>query len=318
MIRRSVYTALFVCLLLGACNLDSRKQAVNEVIQFGLESPFEILSVNEGDSYLAVAESALTMYNRIFDYLPKSDDVDSARYYYNQWMRIILTDASFSTIENLSYTFEADTLVAEIAVRRPELTEFNRTIVSRLPEIDTEVLNARLIRAKLELQIRDTLVLRVVAGPRIVAWSSAIHRRDSVNADLSRQLPSQPVAGVVQVQPGTSPTRPTVVVTVDVPDPDPADSTIHFWVTRNANIRVGPGMDFEVLATRAAGSELEADSLADGWYHIRADGGKVDGFIASSLVSLDSVAALETVVPAKGEDASTDSSETVPASDKSG
>lgn len=318
MIHRRIFAAFFVFLPAGACNLDARKQAVNEIIQFALDSPFEILSVGEGDSYLAVADSALSTYNRIFDYLPKSDEVDSARYYYNQWMRLILTDASFSTIENLSYSFEADTLIAVIAVRRPELTEFNRTVVSRLTEIDTEALNARLIRAKRELQIRDTLILRVVAGPRVVAWSSAIHRRDSVNAGQSPPLPSAAVPDFAQLQPETVALRSAGTVTVEVPDPDPADSTIRFWVARNANIRVGPGMDFEVVTTRATGTALEADSLADGWYHVRADEGKVEGFIAASLVSLDSVAAIEAAEPAKGSGTSGDYGEDAPPAVKTG
>ncbi len=309
MISRHVAKLLILSLPLSACSLDSRKQAVEDVIQFGLDSPFEILSVTEGESYLAVADSALADFNRIFDYLPKSEDVDSARYYYNQWMWNFLSDASFSAVENLSYQLQADTLVAEVAVRRPELSEFDRTILSRMGELDTGVLNARLNRAKRELQISDTLVLRVVAGPRIVGWSSAVHRRDSIHvapplemASLADRSTVEPmVASDLDSEAGNPP--------VDVPlPPDPADSILHFWITQNANIRVGPGMSFEVATSREAGTEVMADSLDDGWYHITVDGGKLEGFIASSLVSLEPVARPSREVPVKAPSTASDSS----------
>lgn len=285
-----------VCLLVSSCTLDARKQAVDEVVAFGLESPFTVIQIDRTmRPSLAIADSALEQYNRIFDYLPRSEDIDSARYYYELWMNVLLSEGTFSAVERVEYALEADTLVARIAVRRPELAGFEETVLSRLGAMDAGTLTERIQRAKRELVIRDTLELRVLAGPRIVAWSSALRRRDSVA--FAEAAPTLPPSGPQPIgRPDGSVVDPVAISEGPErlePLADPADSTITMWIdVRNAHIRSGPGIEHEVIAVRPQGTHLVADSLTDRWYRVRETTGKVEGFIAGSLVSVDSVAPL--------------------------
>jgi Bacterial SH3 domain len=287
-LSRRLVLPVVMTLSFVACQLDSRKQAVDHIVQFGLSSPFTIMNDGVGGtSYVAVADTALDDFNRIFDYLPHGNDVDSARYYYNRWINIILRDGTFSAVEATEYSLAADTLIASIAVRRPELSGFERTVVLRLAGLDSATLASRIERAKRELQVRDTLVLRVVAGPRIVSWSSAIRMRDSIP---SREEDPVIVADLVE-----SDREVSVPVAIaeegenSLELTDPGDADLPLWVTTNANLRAGPGLNFDVVTTRPRGTELTADSLVDRWYHVRGVNGKVEGFISGSLVTVDSV-----------------------------
>jgi hypothetical protein len=301
MLRRGVLPITIVCSVLSACTLDSRKQAVEDVVQFGLSSPFTLLTIDPGHpASLAVADGALDAYNRIFDYLPRSDDIDSARTYYDRWMHLILSEATFSDVENVDYEIAADTLIARVAVRRPELAGFDETVLSRLPMLDSETLARRIHRAKHELQIRDTLVLRVVAGPSIVGWSSALRRRDTLalaaRTEREGRAPPLPAGPVPASRPSAAPPAAVAAAPYDEDDDlpplvDPADSTVTMWVNvGNANIRSGPGMEHEVVTVVTRGTLLLADSLADRWYRVREAEAKVSGFIAGFLVSTDTVA----------------------------
>ncbi|MFQ5550012.1 MAG: SH3 domain-containing protein, partial [Gemmatimonadales bacterium] len=269
-------TVLFVGIGLLGCVTDHRRIAVEEFVEFGLASPFTVVDVEGVTPYLGLEEQWREDFNRLFQYLTHGAPVDSLAPLYAWWKQVLLRNATLSRVENVTYARAGDTLVAVIAVQRPEPEHFRRTVLDHLLRLTAEELAHRLALAKTELQVPDTVTLRVVDGPHIVGFSAWLLARDSVRPEAPTLATDVPAAGVL-------PSGDTTMAS-------PGDSILQLWVRVNSNVREGPGLDHPVTGLPRTGRQVVVDSLAGRWYHLKELETKIGGWVAGSLLTPESTA----------------------------
>jgi hypothetical protein len=176
--------ALFV---LGCSN--DREDAVKQTLAFAQEAPYMIGSPAERSSgvLLAVKDSALTSYNRIFKYFEPKDS--SRATVYGTTPQHFLFFLPITHLDKLwSRKLPADTLQVVAVFSRPERTVFEKTLFEVFPSRDSVSATSNqqiefqrfITRSRQGLQDTDTALFWVVDGPRIVRFVTAHQIRDSV------------------------------------------------------------------------------------------------------------------------------------------
>ena len=69
-----------------------------------------------------------------------------------------------------------------------------------------------------------------------------------------------------------------------VPGESPFEAPLPLQLTRDSNLREGPGLEFRVVATLPAGTKLVGLSRKDQWVRVREEKG-VAGWVFKALVS---------------------------------
>lgn len=191
---------------LGCANPEQR--AVSELVAFISEAPFTIGAPAQTRWYsgyvILVEDSALSQYNKIFQYFDPSDTARATVY------RNLPTDllvqfpitsaqpASFASLGN-------DTLRATVVFERPhhdlfyKLFDSNVITDDTLPPTDEQraAFRSGLHRIRRELQETDTLLIWVMHGPRIVHMATASRLRDSLLQDSLAQIARVHLQGLV-------------------------------------------------------------------------------------------------------------------------
>lgn len=110
-------------------------------------------------------------------------------------------------------------------------------------------------------------------------------------ADLSEALPASPspvptlvrLPSVTPVPPSPTPSAtPTATPVVPTATPEPLFGT----VLNAANVRAGPGTDFEIVAVVDAGDQVQLSGQTDEWYQVMTEN-NVDGWIFGQILQVD-------------------------------
>jgi hypothetical protein len=188
---RSRILLVIALLVVGGCAND-REEAVNDVIAFAAQAPYELdAPTNEYSGFnVVIADSALERYSALFE---RFTFPDTARV---TWYRALpfrfLYLMPISSVESIAYTEIGDTLLAAVVFRRPNRKIFEDELHSAIlvadsakaPSADQKAAFASVLkRAKAELQETDTAFLYVLEGPAIVRLRTALQTRDSVVAE---------------------------------------------------------------------------------------------------------------------------------------
>ena len=105
-------------------------------------------------------------------------------------------------------------------------------------------------------------------------------------------VPVKPVmtATLVSAEPTAEVTASDPVVTPDVVADTSIADDIWYVAGKSANMRSGPGKEFDVIDTVPQGEAVMVvldENGVEGWSHVRFEGDGVEGYIASRLLSQD-------------------------------
>lgn len=177
-----------LALLVLGCSND-REDAVKQTLAFAQEAPYTIASPAERSSgvLLAVKDSALTSYNRIFKYFEPKDS--SRAKVYGTMPQDFFFLLPITHLDHFSSRkLPADTLQVVAVFSRPERTLFEKKLFKMVPIDDSASATSSqqsefqrfITRSRQGLQDTDTAFFWVVSGPRIVRFVTAHQIRDSV------------------------------------------------------------------------------------------------------------------------------------------
>ncbi len=180
--------AYVLALAVVACS-NKREDAVRETLTFAEKVPYTLGTRRErfGGFTIAVKDSALVSYNRVFAYFEPKDTSRST--VYGALPLELLTALPVTRLEKLSSNkVRADTLQVTAIFDRPDAKLFEETVLDLVFTGDSvqpspaqrDQFQRSLTRIKQTLQEKDTAYFLVTEGPRIVKLRTASQIRDSV------------------------------------------------------------------------------------------------------------------------------------------
>lgn len=142
-----------------------------------------------------------------------------------------------------------------------------------------EVLTTALAEDLVSAEVAAALIVRL-PGPSIVVIAPTPTFRIVPTA-----TPTQTSTPTPTLTPTTTPTAtpsPTATVT-RTPSPEPTPFSA--WVISGANVRSGPGTEYDIIATLPVGAQVDVLDQTDDWWQVRIINGEV-GWIATFLLAL--------------------------------